>query len=176
MALVDRPLSIRDSLAALLAVFRLMDAQLGIDRDATTVRITIAGSKGEERAATRLSDLIRRADAALGVADMAKRNADVPDQCSPLPWRVDGPDAEMVFDAADRLVIDCGARPCVPRELAQANAALIQRSAPAHPQLINTIRAAGHALRSYQHGNESPDLAREIADACEAVLTQMEGR
>lgn len=176
MALVDRPLSVRDSLAGLLAVFRLMDAQLGIDREATTVRIMVAGPKGEELAAIRLSDLIHRADTALGVADMANRTADVPGQHSPLPWRLDGPGAEMVFDAADRLVIDCGARPTVPRELAQANAALIQRSASAHAQLITTVQTAVHALRSYQYGNAAPDLAREIADACELVLAQMEGR
>lgn len=176
MPLVDRPLSMRDSLAGLLAVFRLMDAQLGIDRDATTVRITVAGPKGEELAAIRLSDLIRRADAALGVVDTAKRTAGAAAKHSRLPWRLDGPNDEMVFDADDRLVIDCGARPCTPRELAQANAALIHRAATSHQQLVTTVHTAVHALRSYQHGNSAPDFAREIADACEAVLAQMDGR
>lgn len=32
--------------------------------------------------------------------------------------------------------------------------------------------AAMHALRSYQHGNSSPDLAEEIADAIEKYLKE----
>jgi hypothetical protein len=37
---------------------------------------------------------------------------------------------------------------------------MMHEEARAHLLLI----AAGHALRSYQHGNSSPDLAEEIAD------------
>lgn len=36
--------------------------------------------------------------------------------------------------------------------------------------LIKVVHAAAHALRSYQYGNASPDLAEEIADACDAAL------
>lgn len=32
------------------------------------------------------------------------------------------------------------------------------------------LLAASQALRSYQHGNASPDLAKAIADACDAAL------
>lgn len=32
------------------------------------------------------------------------------------------------------------------------------------------LNAAYHALRSYQHGNDSKELAEEVADACEKVL------
>jgi hypothetical protein len=35
------------------------------------------------------------------------------------------------------------------------------------------LQAASHALRSYQYGNASPDLAAEIADACDAALGMM---
>ena len=34
------------------------------------------------------------------------------------------------------------------------------------------LNAAIHALRSYQHGNASPDLAEEIADHCAAILEE----
>lgn len=32
------------------------------------------------------------------------------------------------------------------------------------------LRAALHALRSYEHDNASPDLAKAIADICELEL------
>jgi hypothetical protein len=36
--------------------------------------------------------------------------------------------------------------------------------------LLKATEAAFHALRSYQYGNASPELAEEVADACEAAL------
>ena len=36
--------------------------------------------------------------------------------------------------------------------------------------LRSALDAAVHALRSYQFGNGSPDLARSVADLCEASL------
>lgn len=38
------------------------------------------------------------------------------------------------------------------------------------PDLRETLQAAAHALRSYQYGNTATDLAREVAEACEAAL------
>jgi hypothetical protein len=35
------------------------------------------------------------------------------------------------------------------------------------------LRAASHALRSYQHGNSSPELAAEVADAIDAALANI---
>lgn len=32
------------------------------------------------------------------------------------------------------------------------------------------LYAASHALRSYEHGNAAGDLAREVADACDAAI------
>ena len=93
---------------------------------------------------------------------------------APLPWTPDGATGQILLDAAGELVVDCGARPTTSRERAQANAALIQRSTVAHQLLVATIQAAMHALRSYEHGNASPDLAASTADHCAIVLVQME--
>ncbi len=41
----------------------------------------------------------------------------------------------------------------------------------AAPELYVALRAAMHALRSYQHHNASPELAEEVADLCERTLT-----
>ncbi len=41
-------------------------------------------------------------------------------------------------------------------------------------RLRHALTGALHALRSYQHGNASPDLAEEVADACEAALAPVE--
>lgn len=35
---------------------------------------------------------------------------------------------------------------------------------PTYAQLVNCLVGAEKALRSYQYGNSSPDLAEEIAD------------
>jgi hypothetical protein len=39
-------------------------------------------------------------------------------------------------------------------------------------RLEQTLVGASHALRSYQHGNASQDLARKVADTIDAVLKQ----
>lgn len=40
------------------------------------------------------------------------------------------------------------------------------------PETVHALTAAYNALRSYQHGNGSPDLAQRIADHCVEVLTR----
>lgn len=60
----------------------------------------------------------------------------------------------------------------IPGPEAPANAHLIAAAPDMHKALV----AAGHALRSYQFGNAATDLAREIADACEAAVAKAEGR
>jgi hypothetical protein len=52
-----------------------------------------------------------------------------------------------------------------PQEISAA-AEFIDRSGA----LIEAAEAAVHALRSYQYGNQSTELAREIADALDAAL------
>lgn len=41
-------------------------------------------------------------------------------------------------------------------------------------RIVEVSRAAMHALRSYQYGNSSLDLAEEIADSIEKTLTTIE--
>jgi len=41
-----------------------------------------------------------------------------------------------------------------------------------HEQVIKALTAAALALRSYQFGNASPDLAEDIAALCESVSRQ----
>jgi hypothetical protein len=57
--------------------------------------------------------------------------------------------------------------------LVQAKA---QQSTAPRPLIVAALQGAILALRSYQHGNTAPDLAREMADACEAALAHPEGR
>jgi hypothetical protein len=54
-----------------------------------------------------------------------------------------------------RLILDLG-------EARQANAALLK----------GVLAAAGQALRSYQYGNASTELAEEIADAVDAAIAK----
>ena len=48
---------------------------------------------------------------------------------------------------------------------------------PEHPlsKAIATLKAASHSLRSYQYGNSAPDLAEEMADTIDAVVSKLEG-
>ena len=50
------------------------------------------------------------------------------------------------------------------------------RASVATPPEDNTLRealeAASHALRSYQYGNASTELAKAIADKCDAALSR----
>ena len=41
-------------------------------------------------------------------------------------------------------------------------------------ELLEACKTALKALRSYQYGNSSPDLAEEVADAIEEVITRAE--
>ena len=40
--------------------------------------------------------------------------------------------------------------------------------------LLKTLKACSHALRSYQYGNSSEELAEEMADAADAAIKQAE--
>lgn len=46
----------------------------------------------------------------------------------------------------------------------------------AAPEMITALKAAHHALRSYQYGNSSPELAEQTADACAAAIAKSEGK
>jgi hypothetical protein len=43
------------------------------------------------------------------------------------------------------------------------------------PAMLSLISGMISALRSYQHGNASPDLAREVADAAEELVRDLKG-
>ena len=46
----------------------------------------------------------------------------------------------------------------------------------AAPELLAVAHAAYHALKSYEYGNASPDLARSCAAAIEDVLKKADGQ
>jgi hypothetical protein len=43
----------------------------------------------------------------------------------------------------------------------------------AHELVVKALTAAAHALRSYEHGNAAPDLARAVAEYCDEVSQQI---
>ena len=54
---------------------------------------------------------------------------------------------------------------------AEASARLIT----AAPDMAEALKAAVHALRSYQYGNAATELAKDVADRCEAILAKARG-
>ena len=96
---------------------------------------------------------------------------------SPIPYsRSDVPEMDdrfTLYDATGVAILI--AEDNVPDEEAEATLAYVAKAANAHPLLIARLEAASHALRSYQFGNTATDLAKDVADACDVVLAQMEG-
>lgn len=72
----------------------------------------------------------------------------------------DGPGFKLVAIASEHGSLQ--------REEAKANARLIA----AAPCMKEALKAASHALRSYQYGNASTELAKAIADKCDAALSR----
>lgn len=74
---------------------------------------------------------------------------------------------------------DLPREPCAIKQLMAAAFILRQPGEiddrPLLPEIQQTLTAAMHALRSYEHGNAAPDLAKSVADDCARVLTQLEG-
>lgn len=90
---------------------------------------------------------------------------------SPLPWEWrevrpgrETSDIEIVDAGGERVML----RSCHPMN--RANTEFIVNAANSHDAMCKALRGATLALRSYQYGNASPDLAAGIADACEAAL------
>ncbi|MFT4117444.1 hypothetical protein [Bradyrhizobium sp.] len=44
----------------------------------------------------------------------------------------------------------------------------------AHAEIVKTLTAALHALRSYEFGNSAPELAHGIADELQALINRTE--
>jgi hypothetical protein len=59
----------------------------------------------------------------------------------------------------------------VENEVSEADAALIA----AAPDLLKAVRGAYHALKTYQYGNASTELAEEIANFCAAAIAKATG-
>lgn len=81
---------------------------------------------------------------------------------------IDSPFDEAVIEIGGReeetIRVDCpGAREFAARLIAIANG---------HAAMLNALRAATHALRSYEFGNGAPDLARSTADHCQTIINQ----
>lgn len=49
----------------------------------------------------------------------------------------------------------------------------LMRYVNAHAQVVEALTAAAHALRSYEHGNASTELARDIAAHCDTARAKM---
>lgn len=99
---------------------------------------------------------------------------------TPGPWRTGDDPLDIVRStSADeyRVIATVTDRAIegTPAEAA-ANAQFIVTAVNCHADLLQILRAASHALRSYQHGNASPDLAAEVADAVDYRIAKAEGR
>ncbi len=85
-------------------------------------------------------------------------------------WWVDGP-ATNICDLYHAYVNEDGAIEHVRKPNDKANAHLIA----AAPELARALEAAAHALRSYQYGNSSTELAMSVADFADAALAKARG-
>ncbi len=82
---------------------------------------------------------------------------------------IDSPfdEAVIVIDGREEetICVDCpGARDLAARLVAAVNG---------HGALRNALSAAVHALRSYEFGNGSPELARATADHCQSLTGEL---
>jgi hypothetical protein len=88
---------------------------------------------------------------------------------SPAPWIAVGPDENIHIvqegNPDMRVCFMTSNGPCV------ANAHLIASA----PDLAKALEAATHALRSYQYGNASTELAMSVADFCDVALAKARG-
>lgn len=104
---------------------------------------------------------------------------------TPTPWEIDPDDDAVVQNCDGGMMIATVSQPddfpCRDEdedesleEECKANAAFIVRVCNAHDDLVQVLWAARDALRSYQYGNSATDLAKGIADACDAALAKVE--
>lgn len=78
-------------------------------------------------------------------------------------------------DAGKEGVVYSGAEVAIADTDDKESAAQIVREHNAHRKLVEALQAAVHAMRSYQYGNASPDLAEEVA-ACAYAAILLAGR
>lgn len=94
-------------------------------------------------------------------------------ESSPVPWEIIGTSGTAIWSGS--CIVTGRAGPRVNQKLARANAALIVRAVNSFDELVGMLKAATHALRSYQFGNGAPDLAESTADACEKLIAKAKG-
>ena len=58
----------------------------------------------------------------------------------------------------------------------KTNAVHVLRCLNSHDALLEACKASFHALKSYEYGNSSPHLAKEIAKELVTVIAKAEGR
>jgi hypothetical protein len=97
---------------------------------------------------------------------------------TPGPYRVGKPGGSIVSDhpvengASGHDDVEYYGGYLVAETVAPCNQPLLS----AAPDLLTVASAASHALKSYEHGNGSPDLARSCAAALDAAIAKAEGR
>lgn len=89
---------------------------------------------------------------------------------TPGPWKA-STGYEGVVVSPDRREHICTVHFRHTRESRQANAQLIA----AAPEMLTGLDIAIKALRSYEFGNSSPELAKEVADHLQTVIAKAEG-
>jgi hypothetical protein len=89
---------------------------------------------------------------------------------TPGPWRAEVPPFEIyaAVDGLEFLIAEANGGRLLSFDEAEANAELIA----AAPELLRLLHAAYGALRSYELGNQSTELAKEVADAIQPLLTR----
>jgi hypothetical protein len=87
---------------------------------------------------------------------------------TPGPWRNEMGKVYATVDESDYLIADPAGDHRLTFDEAEANAELIADA----PELLRLLQVAYRALRSYQNGNLSTGLARDVADEIQPVLTR----
>lgn len=107
-----------------------------------------------------------------------------PTHTTPTPWIVKPLGKHLYIEIEKRLpsqistfICDMQLEDCTEpgeRKRVYADAAHIVRCVNEREELLNALRASIEALRSYQYGNCATDLARDVADSTDHILTRAE--
>jgi hypothetical protein len=87
---------------------------------------------------------------------------------TPGPWRNEMGEIYATIDELEVLIADASGDSDLSFDEAEANAELIADAT----ELLRLLQVAYRALRSYQNGNAAPELARDVADAIQPLLTR----
>ena len=94
---------------------------------------------------------------------------------TPAPWVIDDTRVHTAINAGDKHVamVNYFISPVVEERISEeehlANARLIE----AAPDLLKMCAIAFSALKSYQYGNSSPELAEEVAAEIEVLINKI---